>query len=308
MVESSGVPTATFGSYYKQLWRAGKREGWLLVRRLLPWESAITMGLLGIYAALVLPAWTYPHPTDEMETVIWGAVTAAILLAVLTIGTFLWALAWAPVNLSRRDARALSESEIRKHEALEQMAVATSRLAVLKASVRVEHIADSDWYRILVHNASEVAQAKDVIVKLQSIEPSPLAMNPCPGPLGVKGGMSNSANPGDGVLFDLISTLTGSLVFRLWTVEFAAQEFTLEDKDYTVTITVSADNANAFPKRLRLRQPYRRDEQNYLQPDGELQLEMLADAALQPVSHGAAGDKSLTPTPAPEPTPGTASP
>src|SRR4030042_5974955 len=48
-----------------------------------------------------------------------------------------------------------------------------STRADLRVTTHEEHIADSDWYRIIVHNASEVAQAKDVIVKLQSIEPSP---------------------------------------------------------------------------------------------------------------------------------------
>ena len=61
----------------------------------------MTLGPIGAYAAAVLPSWWYPHPTDEVGVVVLAAISAVVFLALLTAATFLWTLAWAPVNLAR---------------------------------------------------------------------------------------------------------------------------------------------------------------------------------------------------------------
>jgi hypothetical protein len=104
-----------------------------------------------------------------------------------------------------------------------------STQAVLETSASKETIRGLDWHRICVHNASKTAQAKDVVVRLHRIDPDPLSFNPYPAPLGIKGGFPNSINPGDDLLFDFVQD-TKTAVYRLWTVEFQGQEFTLTDQ------------------------------------------------------------------------------
>jgi len=151
-----------------------------------------------------------------------------------------------------------------------------STQADLRISTRKETITGFDWHRICVHNASKTVQAQDVVVKLHRIDPDPLSLNPYPGPLGIKGGLPNWINPGDDLLFDFVQdTKTG--LYRLWTVEFQGQEFTLNDQEYAVVVSISASNANLEEKTFRLRQPFRRDEKNFLQTDGDLEFSVLPD-------------------------------
>jgi hypothetical protein len=151
-----------------------------------------------------------------------------------------------------------------------------STQADLRISTRKETITGFDWHRICVHNASKTVQAQDVVVKLHRIDPDPLSLNPYPGPLGIKGGLPSWINPGDDLLFDFVQdTKTG--LYRLWTVEFQGQEFTLNDQEYAVVVSISASNANLEEKTFRLRQPFRRDEKNFLQTDGDLEFSVLPD-------------------------------
>jgi hypothetical protein len=137
---------------------------------------------------------------------------------------------------------------------------------------------EMDWHRIRVHNASKTVQATDVVVKLHSIDPNPLELNPCPGRLGIKGGDPNTANPGDDLLFDFVrDTKRGTL--NLWTVEFQGQEFIPQNVDYIATFSISAGNAPLVFKKFKMRQPMRRDENNYLWMDGDLEFTLLPDEA-----------------------------
>jgi hypothetical protein len=149
-----------------------------------------------------------------------------------------------------------------------------STQANLEVSTHKETIGGSDWHRICVHNASKTVQAQDVVVKVQRINPDPLSLNPYPAPLGIKGGLPNWINPGDDLLFDFVQDRKAGL-YRLWTVEFQGQEFTLDDQEYAVTVTISASNANLKTKTFRLRQPFRRDEKNFLRLDGDLEFSVM---------------------------------
>jgi hypothetical protein len=152
-----------------------------------------------------------------------------------------------------------------------------STQADLEISAQKETITGLDWHRICVHNASKTVQAQDVVVKLHRIDPDPLSLNPYPAPLSIKGGFPNSINPGDDLLFDFLQDRKTAL-YRLWTIEFPGQEFTLTDQEYAVVVSISASNANLQEKRFRLRQPFRRDQKDVLQLDGDLEFSVLPDA------------------------------
>lgn len=108
-------------SYYAAVLRNGRRQAFHILARWLPLELALTLGPVGVFAALVLPSWPFPHPTDEAATIAFAAVSAGILLIAVTILTFLWALAWAPVNLDQNQIAALSAATSERDSARGQV-------------------------------------------------------------------------------------------------------------------------------------------------------------------------------------------
>lgn len=147
--------------------------------------------------------------------------------------------------------------------------------ALLKVGAAKEKIGRGDWHRIRVCNASKTARARGVVVTLRRIHPDPLPMSPYPARLGIKGGLPALINPGDDLLFDFVDDLKRG-VLRLWTTEFQGQEFTLEDCEYRVSITVSAENAGLEPYSFRLRQPYNRIDKG-LELAGDLIFELVEE-------------------------------
>lgn len=111
---------SSLGFYYSGIRREACKEWRRITRRWLPLEVAMTLGPIGVYAAAVLPPWWYPHPTDEVGAVVLAAISAMILLAMLTAGTFLWTLAWAPVNHARELTREHEHRDEIERRVLEQ--------------------------------------------------------------------------------------------------------------------------------------------------------------------------------------------
>ncbi len=95
---------ASIASYYGDIWREGREETYRLCRRWLPLEIAMTLGPIGVAAAIVLPPWPIPHASGQEGGLILAAMSAGLLLLALILLTVIWAFVLAPVKLARADA------------------------------------------------------------------------------------------------------------------------------------------------------------------------------------------------------------
>jgi hypothetical protein len=196
----------------------------------------------------------------------YGFIVSFVHPVIVSLSILLMLVLLAGYRLIRDNEELLSKQAV--------LEVSTSKEMILGEFARRPQ--EMDWHRIRVHNASKTVQAKDVVVKLHSIDPNPLQLSPYPGRLGIKGGDPNTVNPGDDILFDFIrDTKRGTL--NVWTVEFQGQEFAPLNIDYVATFSISAANASLIVKKFKLRQPMRRDANNYLWMDGDLEFTLLPE-------------------------------
>jgi len=200
----------------------------------------------------------------------WMPIGLSVLLVVILEGAF------HEIQDIREKNVALAKE---LQSAAAELDTAKTTQAALAISVAKETIRGMDWHRVQIRNTSRTAQARDVAVKLHRIEPDPLSFNPYPGRLGKKGGGTEHCyiNPGDHELFDFVRD-TKQAVYQLFTVEFLGHEFTLIEGDYRVTISASAANADQVCKTFIMRQPFTRNEKNYLELAGDLEFFLEPDS------------------------------
>ena len=179
-----------------------------------------------------------------------------------------------PLYLAQASAQRESKLEIRTVELAEQVDILEdkrAKLAIIFEPVFPMFWKEQRWYRICVRNNSRTTQARDVLVKLISIDPLPQTafINVCPSQLGRKDGGTDDCqiNPGSEEFFDLVSeSSTISGVLHLWTVANAGQSFVLQnDIEHHFRIEASAANAEPAVEIMVLKQ-------RMLPTDGELEV------------------------------------